>query len=306
MIDPLIHTYSIVARDAVTGELGVAVQSHWFSVGSVVTWARAGVGAAATQSFVNPGYGHDGLIKMASGTSAEATLAELIAADEHRDLRQVAMIDTTGKAVAWTGPRCVDAAGHIVGDGFSVQANMMARETVWPAMAEAYTNTTGDLATRLLAALDAAEAAGGDARGRQSAALLIVGGARSENPWEGRLFDVRVDDHPEPLIELRRLVGVARAYHHMNRGDAAIERGDTTAATTEYAAAERLNPGSAEMIFWHAVAVANSKTPDEAEPIFRRCFAMEDRWIAMVQRIVAAGILKNAEIADRLRTQYAA
>jgi uncharacterized Ntn-hydrolase superfamily protein len=287
------HTYSIVARDPATGQFGVAVQSHWFAVGSLVPWARAGVGAVATQSFVEPSYGPEALVRMQSGRSAESALADLVAADPGRDLRQVGMVGATGNAAAWTGSRCVAAAGHHVGDGFCVQANMMASPLVWPSMAQAYTSTQGDLATRMLAALDAAESAGGDARGRQSAALVVVGAEFSATPWTGRVFDLRVDDHADPLGELRRLVGLQRAYNHMNAGDAAIERNDTATAAAEYAAAEGLNPGSAEMVFWHAVAVANSGDSGGAEPLFGRCFEMDPRWPVMVPRVVKSGLLKH-------------
>jgi uncharacterized Ntn-hydrolase superfamily protein len=287
------HTYSIVARDSGTGHLGVGVQSHWFAVGSLVPWARAGVGAVATQSFVEPAYGPNGLARMQAGRSAESALADLVATDPQRDLRQVGMIGVSGEAAAWTGPRCVAAAGHLVGDGFCVQANMMTGPEVWPAMAAAYKAAPGDLPARMLAALDAAEAAGGDARGRQSAALVVVSGAFSADPWAGRLFDLRVDDHSDPLGELRRLTGLQRAYNHMNAGDAAIERDDTSAAAAEYAAAEALNPGCAEMVFWHAVAVANAGDADGADRLFRRCFEIDPRWTAMVPRVTASGLLNH-------------
>src|ERR1044071_1764313 len=166
-----VHTFSIVARDPSTGELGVAVQSHWFSVGPIVPWAEAGVGAVATQSFVDPSYGKNGLELMRAGKSAPDTLKELLAKDEGREVRQVAMIDAQGRVDAWTGKNYIQAAGHIVGKNFSVQANLMLNDKVWPAMARAFENTKGDLADRMLAALDAAQAAGGDIRGKQSAAI---------------------------------------------------------------------------------------------------------------------------------------
>jgi uncharacterized Ntn-hydrolase superfamily protein len=218
---PLVHTYSIVARDPATGELGVAVQSHWFSVGSIVTWAEAGVGAVATQSFVDPAYGPRALELMRRGVPAPEALEQLVAKDAQRDGRQVAMIDAQGRVSAYTGKSAIAAAGHHVGRTFSVQANMMANGTVWPAMAEAFESTQGDLADRMLAALEAAEQAGGDIRGRQSAAILIVKAKGTGRPWAGadRLFDLRVEDHQAPVGELRRLIRLQRAYAHANRGD---------------------------------------------------------------------------------------
>jgi uncharacterized Ntn-hydrolase superfamily protein len=218
---PVVHTFSIVARDPATGEMGVAVQSHWFSVGSIVTWAEAGVGAIATQSFVDPGYGLKGLELMRKGTPAAVALDRLVAEDKQPDGRQVAMIDAQGRVAAYTGKSAIAAAGHHVGNQFAVQANMMANAKVWPAMAAAYQSTKGDLADRLLAALEAAQAAGGDLRGRQSAAILVVKGTSTGRPWAGadRVFDLRVDDHPQPITELRRLVRLQRAYAHANHGD---------------------------------------------------------------------------------------
>jgi uncharacterized Ntn-hydrolase superfamily protein len=218
-----VHTYSVVARDAATGDLGVAVQSHWFSVGSLVTWAEAGVGAVATQSFVDPAYGPLGLGLMRAGKSAREALDGLLAADAGRDVRQVAMVDAKGVVAVHTGKKCIEAAGHATGAGWSVQANLMASERVWPAMARAMEQARGDLAERMLAALEAAEAAGGDIRGRQSAALLVVRGASSGRPWADRAVELRVEDHPRPLEELRRLLRVHRAFDHMNRGDLAVE-----------------------------------------------------------------------------------
>src|SRR5262245_30018631 len=206
-----VHTYSIVARDAQTGELGVAVQSHWFAVGSIVPWAEAGVGAVATQSFVDASYGKLGLDLLRAGRAAPDALKGLLAADENRDDRQVAMIDATGKVAAHTGAKCIPATGHHVGKDFSVQANLMLRDTVWPAMAKAFESTQGDLASRMLAALEAAQQSGGDIRGKQSAALIVVAGKPSGRPWQDRVFDLRIDDHAEPVAELRRLVNLQRA-----------------------------------------------------------------------------------------------
>ncbi len=288
-----VHTYSIVARDPATGELGVAVQSHWFSVGSIVAWAEAGVGAVATQSFVDPSYGKNGLDLMRGGKSAPDTLKELLAKDEAREVRQVAMIDAQGRVDAWTGKNDIQAAGHIVGKNFSVQANLMLNDKVWPAMAQAFENTRGDLAERMLAALDAAQAAGGDIRGQQSAALIVVTGKPTGQAWKDRVFDLRVDDSPQPLKELRRLVKLQRAYNHMNAGDLAVEKKDNEGALREYAAAEKLVPDNAEMIYWHAVALVNMGRVDESLPLFRKVFAMDPNWLTLTPRLPKSGLLPD-------------
>jgi len=296
-----VHTYSIVARDPVTGEMGVAVQSHWFSVGSNVAWAEAGVGAVATQSFIDPSYGRNGLELMRGGTSAEEALKTLLAKDDGRDVRQVAMIDARGRVAAHTGAKCIEAAGDHVGASYSVQANLMSNANVWPAMARAFESARGDLADRMLAALDAAQAAGGDIRGRQSAALVIVRAESTGRPWADRLFDLRVDDHAEPLKELRRLIRLQRAYNHMNAGDAAVERKDNAGALREYSAAERLVPDNIEMVYWHAVALANMNRVEEALPLFRRVFAADPNWRTLTPRLVKSGILPDdKKLIDRI------
>jgi uncharacterized Ntn-hydrolase superfamily protein len=288
-----VHTYSIVARDPATGELGVAVQSHWFSVGPIVAWAEAGVGAVATQSFVDPSYGKNGLELMRSGKSAPDTLKELLGKDEAREVRQVAMIDAQGRVDAFTGKNDIQAAGHIIGKNFSVQANLMLNDKVWPAMARAFESTKGDLAERMLAALDAAEAAGGDIRGRQSAALIVVTGKPTGQAWKDRTFDLRVDDSPQPLRELRRLVRLQRAYNHMNAGDLAVEKKDNEGALREYSAAEKLVPDNAEMIYWHAVALVNMGRVDESLPLFRKVFAMDRNWLTLTPRLPKSGLLPD-------------
>jgi uncharacterized Ntn-hydrolase superfamily protein len=288
-----VHTFSIVARDPNTGEIGVAVQSHWFSVGSVVPWAEAGVGAVATQSFVDPSYGKLGLEMMRTGKSAPEALKSLLAGDEGREVRQVAMIDVQGRVDAWTGKNDIEAAGHYIGKNFSVQANLMLNDRVWPAMARAFENTKGDLADRMLAALDAAQAEGGDIRGRQSAALIVVTGKPTGMSWKDRLFDLRVDDSAEPLQELRRLVTLQRAYNYMNAGDLAVEKKDNEGALREYSSAEKLVPGNAEMIYWHAVALVNMGRVDESLPLFRKVFAMDKNWATLTPRLSKAGLLPN-------------
>ncbi|MGH7477635.1 MAG: DUF1028 domain-containing protein [Longimicrobiales bacterium] len=291
-VDRPVNTYSIVARDSVTGELGVAVQSHWFSVGSLVPWAEAGVGAVATQSFVDPSYGPLGLELMRAGKTATQALAALLAADPNTAVRQVAMVDAHGDVAAHTGSQAIEGAGHLAGAGYTVQANLMLSDTVPETMARAFERARGDLADRLMAALAAAEATGGDLRGRQSAALLVVRGRPSGQPWNDRIFDLRVEDHADPLGELRRLLDLARAYRHMNAGDEALARGDTEAALREYSSAERLAPDEAtngELVFWRAVTLASSDRVEESLPLFRRAYAQDSNWADLLPRLAQAG-----------------
>ena len=293
--DPLVHTYSIVARDPATGEMGVAVQSHWFSVGSIVTWAEAGVGAVATQSLVDPAYGPRGLELMRQGVPAPKALAQLVAADAGRNGRQVAMVDASGAVDAYTGPNAIAAAGHHVGAQYSTQANMMGKPTIWPAMAKAFEAATGSLADRLLAALEAAEREGGDIRGRQSAALLIVKAKGSGRPWVGadRVFDLRVDDHPQPVAELKRLVRLQKAYTHANRGDELMTEKKVEEALKEYAASAQLAPEILELPFWQAVTLASIGREAEAAPIFKAVFAKEPIWADLLERLPAAGLFPD-------------
>ncbi len=279
----------------------MAVQSHWFSVGSAVPWAEAGVGAVATQSFVDPSYGKLGLELMRAGRSASEALAGLLAADSASQVRQVAMIDAQGRVAAHTGDKCIAAAGHSIGENFSVQANMMEKDTVWPAMARAYREAKGDLAERMLAALEAAEAQGGDIRGKQSAALIVVSGKSTGRPWADRRFDLRVEDHPVPLKELRRLVTLQRAYNLMNEGDLAIERNDTDEALKAYSSAEALAPGNAEMVFWHAVSLVNVGKVDEALPLLQKTYKADPRWKELLKRLPRSGLLpEDPKLMNRL------
>ena len=286
-----VHTFSIVARDSVAGEIGVAVQSHWFSVGSLVIWAEAGVGAVATQSFVDPAYGPLGLEMMRAGKTAHQALEGLLTSDPGKDVRQVAMIDVRGGVAAHTGARCIQSAGHIVGRNFSVQANLMLNDRVWPAMARAYEASKGSLAERMLAALDAAQGVGGDIRGKQSAAILIVKEKSTGRPWADRVMELRVEDSPEPLPELRRLVRLQQAYDRMNNGDLAVEHGDVDGAMREYGAAETMFPDNLEMKFWHAVALVNAGKLPQSLPLFREIFARDPRWAELIGRLPASGTL---------------
>jgi len=289
------HTFSIVARDPSTGDLGVAVQSHYFSVGSAVTWAEPGVGAVATQSFVEKAYGPKGLALMASGVAPAEALAQLVAADKGEAVRQVGFVDATGRAAAHTGAKCIDFAGHHVGDGFTVQANMMGNDKVVPAMRDAYQTTKGDLAERMLAALDAAQAAGGDIRGCQSAAILIVSGKRTDAPWNERKIDLRVEDSPDPLGELRRLVVHARAYDRVNQGDLAAEKNDFTGALAHYDAGMKMLPDNIELKYWVGITLASLDRVDEALPLFRAAFDDDPAWGELTRRMTKPGLIPDTD-----------
>lgn len=286
-----VHTYSIVARDPETGQLGVAVQSHWFSVGSLVPWAEAGVGAVATQSFVDVRYGTGGLELMRRGLAAGEALQQLLKADPTPDVRQVGMIDARGNIAQHTGKHCIQHAGHLAGANFAVQANLMTREGVPEAMAKAYQAADGPLAERLLTALEAAQALGGDLRGKQSAAILVVRDQPTERPWEDRLVDLHVEDHGTPLLELRRLLTLNTAYTFMNHGDHALEDGDIENALRYYGRAEALQPDNLEMKFWHAVSLVNAGRSEAALPVFRTIFARNGNWRELVPRLAAARLL---------------
>ena len=293
--EPLIHTYSIVARDARTGEMGVAVQSHWFSVGSVVSWAEAGVGAIATQSLVNISFGPRALELLKSGKSANEALEILIKSDEGRDFRQLAIVDAKGRVAAYTGKTCIPEAGHLIGERFSVQANMMINNQIWQAMAKAFQNATGPLAERMIAALEAAETEGGDIRGSQSASILIVKGKSTGKVWQDRLIDLRVEDHPDPVNELKRLLKVHRAYEYMNQGDIAMEKKDVEAALKAYGKAESMFPKNLEMKYWHAISLANMGMVEESKPIFEMIFRKDHNWKLLTERLPGVGLLEITE-----------
>lgn len=294
---PLAHTFSIVARDPQSGEMGVAVQSHWFSVGSVVPWAQAGIGAIATQSMAEISYGPLGLELLKGGKSAQQTLDALLLADENREVRQVAIVDARGEVAAHTGKRCIAEAGHIIGAGFSVQANMMLNDRIPTAMAKAYEaaiqNGIAFLSERLLLALEAAQSAGGDIRGKQSAAIKVVGKDLSSKTWEGVQMELRVEDCPEPIPELRRVVNIHRAYTHMNQGDERLAAGDAAGALQAYEAAAKLAPQIVELPFWNAVSLADTGRLSEALPIFKDVFTREPIWAELLIRLVPAGLIKD-------------
>jgi uncharacterized Ntn-hydrolase superfamily protein len=276
-------TYSIVALDPETGEVGVAVQSHWFSVGPLCAWARAGVGAVATQSVVEPAYGPNALDRLAEDVGAQQALGELLAADPLAAVRQVAVIDIRGGIGVHTGQDCIAHAGHVTGDHFSCQANMMARDTVPAAMATAFEASTGTaLQDRLLAALDAAEAEGGDVRGRQSAAM-VVAPAEGE-PWR-RTVDLRVEDHDAPLDELRRLVKLQRAYDLAGAGDELLAAGRSDEAGELYTRAAELAPNSDELLFWSGLARAQTGDLEGGVAAVRRAAEENPNWLVLLDRL---------------------
>ena len=293
--EPLAHTYSIVARDSVTGNIGVAVQSHWFSVGSVVTYGKAGVGVVATQSFVNPSYGPKGLALMEQGLSPQQALNALLANDEGEMFRQVAFLNTKGEVATHTGSACIEAAGHKQGKNFSVQANMMLNNTVWGDMATAFESTTGDFSERIISALKAAQKEKGDIRGSQSAAILIVKGESTGNAWEDILMDLRVEDHNNPVEELERLVKVHKAYDYMNKGDLAMEAGDTKLAESLYLSAQKLFPDNLEMKFWYAINLLNNKEFEKAHPILKDIFNQDSNWKTLTSRLLKSKLLIISE-----------
>lgn len=290
------HTYSIVARDPETGEMGVGVQSHWFSVGSVVSWGECGVGVVATQSFVNKSFGLRGLNLLKEGNSPQEAIDILLSDDEGKDIRQVAILDVKGKVATYTGSKCIKYAGHITGENFSVQANLMFSDKVWPAMAESFKqNNNLPLPERIIKSLEAAESVGGDIRGKQSAALLVVAGKPQENKWDDPLIDLRVEDHIEPLKEMGRLLKVWRAYEHMNNGDIAIEKDDMGKALEEYNAAQKICPENLEMTFWTAVSLANKNKLGDALKLFKKVFKKDKNWLILAERLPEVGLLSLKE-----------
>lgn len=298
-----VNTFSIVAYDSATGQFGAAVQSHWFKVGDVI-WVEAGVGAVATQSLVEFSYGPLGLEMMRNGKTAAQALAGLLVSDPNNNVRQVAMVDRNGVVATHTGDKCIAEAGHYVGHNYSVEANLMRDSTVWGAMAKAFENTRGDLAERMMAALDAAQAEGGDIRGKQSAAMIVVSGQPTGMKWKDNLVDLRVDDAAEPLKELRRLLEITRAYDHMNKGDEYVTAGNFEKANAEYSEAARLAPGNPEILFWYGVTLVTAKQVDKSLPIFKQVFAQDANWRILVPRLVKSDLLPNdPSVIDKIVSQ---
>ncbi len=289
--EPLVHTFSIVARDPSTGQIGVAVQSHSFAVGSLCLHARAGVGAVATQSFVLKDYGPNLLADLQAGLAPAAALRARLAADPGAALRQVGVVDASGRVSVHTGDRCIRSAGHEIGDGFAVQANLMVNDGVVPSMAAAFRASTGPLPERLLAALEGAQNAGGDLRGMQSAALLVVQGVSPEHSWQGVLADLRVDDHTNPLLEIRRLLQVQRASEAAQEASDLLEQGEVRAAEAAWERAASLNPVSHEMRFWRAISLLSAKAEDSAVAMLGPLFRSDPVWFDMLKRIAEMGMV---------------
>jgi uncharacterized Ntn-hydrolase superfamily protein len=283
-------TYSIVARDAATGQLGVAVQSNYFSVGTDISWAEAGVGAVATQSLVEVSYGPRGLQLLAQGASATQALERLVRDDAGAAMRQIAIVDARGSVAGHSGAACIPACGQHFGAGYAAQGNLLRSDAVWQAMGPAFERTPGDLAERLMAALEAAEAAGGDVRGPQSAALLVVGAERPANPWEGRLVDLHVEHHPRPLEELRRLLTVRRAHALFEEARRQMASGALDAAVATVEQALRLKPDDAQFRFWLGVALANAGRDRDARPWLEQAFAADPGWRELARRLVPFGM----------------
>lgn len=291
-------TYSIVARDKETGELGVAVQSHWFSVGSAVTWARAGVGAVATQAMAEISYGPLGLELMSSGKSANEAIEALLKADPKSETRQVAFVDSKGNVSVHTGKKCIPYAGHVKGDGFSCEANLMRNGTIWDAMARDFKKTSRvskkdrlPLAERLISSLEAAEEAGGDIRGKQSAAILVVSPTVAPNSWSGRLVDLRVEDFPKPLPELKRLLRLQRGYEWANKGDELLNAGKFEESLKAYEKAGQLAPDLEELEFWQGVSLVQVKKLKHAKPIFKKVFKKNKDWMQVTKSLPKIGLL---------------
>jgi uncharacterized Ntn-hydrolase superfamily protein len=298
-------TYSIVARDKKTGEFGVAVQSHYFQVSPAVPWALAGVGAVATQSHVNLSYGLLGLELLQAGYSAEQALKALTAGDPRAEVRQCAIVDAAGNVAAHTGSKCIPAAGHRLGDGFSCQANLMEKDTVWDAMAEAFTTTDAPLAERMMAALEAAEAEGGDIRGKQSAAMLVVAATGTGRPWDDRIIDLRVEDAAEPLPELRRLLRVKRAYMTAGDADAIEESGDMKGAVAKLHEALAIAPEMIELRFMTGVTMAQGGDVEGGCVLIAEAIRKNKRWLEMLYRLAAVDLVRS-DVVSAIEARLAA
>lgn len=309
-VEPIrpVNTFSIICFDSATGEFGGAVQSHWFKVADVI-WIEPGVGAVVTQSFVDFAYGPVGLEMMKNGRSAKQALDGMLASDNNNLVRQAAMIDKNGVVVTHTGENCIAEAGHLNGttsDGivYSVQANLMEKNTVWEAMKNAFETTKGDLAERMMTALEAAQAEKGDIRGKQSAAMFVAKGIPTGMDWLDFKIDLRVDDHKEPLVELRRLLNVALAYDHISKGDEFIALEEFDKAKMEYSRANELAPDNLEILYWYAITLATVDQLDQALPIFKKIFAKDQNWKTLTPRLVDSKILPdNKEMLDQIMAQ---
>jgi uncharacterized Ntn-hydrolase superfamily protein len=294
--EPFAHTYSIVARDSITGDMAVGVQSHWFSVGTVVSWGQSGVGVVATQSFVNKSFGIRGLAYLDKGFTAQQAMDSLLATDAGKEVRQVAILDANGNVANFTGKNCIDFATQIKGTHYSVQSNMMLTNKVSIAMRTAFEkNNQLPLAERVLATLKAAQAAGGDIRGSQSAAIIVVSGKKTTEPWNDKLIDLRVDDATKPLDELDRLLKITRAYEYMNNGDLYVEKNDMENAMKAYTTAEKMFPKNEEMQYWHAITLANNKKIKEAAQLLKKVYKVNKNWLELTKRLPKVGLLNVTE-----------
>jgi uncharacterized Ntn-hydrolase superfamily protein len=290
--EPLAHTFSIVARDPKTGEMAAAVQSHWFSVGSLVIWGKSGVGVVATQSFIDKSYGPLGLQLMEQGKNPQDALNTLLQKDAGREVRQVAFLNVKGQTAVYTGKKCIDFASDIHGVNYSVQSNMMLTDKVCKAMQQAFVKNAGlPLAERVLEALKAAQAAGGDIRGREAAGLIVVSGKPVAASWNDKLIDLRVEDSADPIAELARLLKLHRAYEHMNNGDLQNEKGNMPQAMAEYGAAEKLFPANLEMKYWHAITLANNHAVKQAAAMLKEIYAQDSNWRELTRRLPKVGQL---------------
>ena len=295
----LVHTYSILARDPDTGVMGGAVQSHWFNVGSTVLCGKAGVGIVATQSFVNPSFGPQGIAFLERQPVAASALEALLASDEQKELRQVAVLDAKGGVAAFTGNRCIEAAGHIMGEGFSIQANLMENTSIWGAMAEAYQSSQDKpFALRLLTALEAGQEAGGDLRGMQAAALLVLDHKPVSSSYEGRIIDLQVADHIEPLTELKRLYWIDQAYKHSATAESLMSEKKDRQAIAAYEKALQCMPNNLELQFWYAIALLNMHREIKAMPLLQTIVSLEPNWLLMLSRLQSVGLLRLSD--DRL------
>ncbi len=294
-MEPFANTCSIVAKDEKSGELGVAVQSHWFAVGTAVPWVKPGVGVIATQSFVKMEYATYGLEMMAKGESPSSILKTLVKKDSTPEIRQIVMMDKKGEIQAYTGKKCVKESGHITGKYFSVQGNMMQKKDTLEKMADAFESRKGPLSIRMLNALSVADLENGDIRGKQSACMKIVSPELPKHQWDGTLVDIRVDDHQDPINELGRLLRINSAYQHMNRAELALSKKDMEEAFNQYAEAQKLYPENDEICFWQAISLANIGKYYEAYGILYILFDKEPHWKELTKRLIYAEVL-NARI----------
>lgn len=294
-LTPLVPTYSIVAYDFAAGDLGVAVQSRYFSVGSVVPWAEAGVGAIATQSFVNVSYGPRGLELLKKGLTAKEVVEKLVGEDEGREYRQLGVVDARGNAASYTGSKCLEWAGGKTGEGYAAQGNILANENVVEAMAEAYKSTRGSLAERLVAALDAGENAGGDARGRQSAALLVVKKDAGRGGYGDRFIDLRVEDHPDPVNELKRLLKLHRVYYLIDEAEAKFTRGVFEEAVADITEALKINPDCDDAYLDLGLIYLRARRFREALEAFKKAVDINPKIVMVIKQIPKLGIVEFPE-----------